>query len=121
MAVYSNEDGTVTYTPTLHASMVSTVSLIKSQVIDDDDDDGTPEDAFTSVPIGNECQQDMKVHIKIDTGAGKNIMSIKTLRELFGEKVKMGPPRIAVQGYGNFDIKVPGCYQPCCRWKGVKH
>ena len=54
MAVYTNEDGTVTYNPTYHISMVSTVSLIKPQVIDDGDDDGTPEDIFTSVPIGNE-------------------------------------------------------------------
>ena len=35
--------------------------------------------------------------------------------------VKMGPPRIAVRAHGNFDIKVLGCYQTCCRWKEVKH
>ena len=58
MAVYTNEDGTVTYTLTHHVSMVNTVSLIKPQVIDDDDDDddddGTPGDIFISVSIGNE-------------------------------------------------------------------
>ena len=53
MAVYSNEDGTVTYTPIHHVSMVTTVSLIKPQVIDDDDDDGAPEAIFISVPIGD--------------------------------------------------------------------
>ena len=56
MAVYTNNDGKVTYTTTHHISMVSTVSLIKPPVIDDDDDDdddGTPEDTFISVPIGD--------------------------------------------------------------------
>ena len=37
--------------------------------------------------------------MKIDTGAGRNIMSIKTLKELFSENVKMGPPGIAVRAY----------------------
>ena len=84
MAVYTNEDGTVTFTVTHHISMASTVSLIKPLVIDDDDN-GTPEDIFISVPTGNEHWQDKKVNVKIDTGAGRNIMSIKTMKELFGE------------------------------------
>ena len=71
MAVYTNEDGTITYTPTHHVSMVSTASLIKPKVIDDDD--GIPEDIFISVPIGDEHCQDKKVHMKIDTGADTNM------------------------------------------------
>ena len=114
MAVYTNEDGTVTYIPTHNISIVSTVSLIKLQVIDDDDN-GTPEDIFISVPIEDECQQGMKVHMKIDTGACRNIVNIKTLKELLRKNVKMGPPRIAVRAYGNFNFKVLGCYQTCCR------
>ena len=39
IAVYTNEDGTVTYTPTHHMSMVGTFSFINPQVIDDDDDE----------------------------------------------------------------------------------
>ena len=55
--------------------------------------------------------------MKIDTGAGRNVMSIKIIKELFGENVKMGPPRIATRAYGNFDIKVLGRYQTYYRWK----
>ena len=120
MAVYTNEDGTVTYTPIHHASMVNSVSLIKPQVIDDDDS-GKPWDIIISVPIGDEYQQDKKVYVKIDTGAGRNVMTINTLKELFGENVEMGPSRIALRANRNFSIKVLGCYQTCCRWKGVKH
>ena len=79
MTVYTNEVGTVTYTPTDHVSMVSTVSIIKPQVIADNDD-GTPEDIFISVPIGDQHRQDKKVNVKIDTGTGTNVMSIKTLK-----------------------------------------
>ena len=83
MAVYTNEDGTVTFIPTHHVSMASTVSLIKPWVIDDDDDDddGTPKDIFISVPKRDEHRQDRKVNVKIDTCAGRNVMSIKTLKE----------------------------------------
>ena len=108
MTVYTSEDGTVTYNPTYHIRMISTVSLIKPQVIDDDD--GTPEDIFISMPMGDEHMQDKKVNVKIDTGPGRNVMSIKTLKELFGENVKISPLRIPVRAYGNFDIKVLGCY-----------
>ena len=111
MAIYTSDDGIVIYTPNLHVSMISIVILIKPQVIDDDDDDdGTPEDIFISVPIGDKQWQDKKVNMKIDRDAGRNVMTIKTLKELFGEKVKMGPPRIAVRPYANFDIRVLGCY-----------
>ena len=55
VAAYTNEDGTVTYTHTHNISMVSTVSLIKPQVIDNDDN-ATPEDILISVPKGNEQQ-----------------------------------------------------------------
>ena len=48
MTVYTNEDSTVTYAHTHHISMVSTVSLIKPLVIDDDD--GALGDIFISVP-----------------------------------------------------------------------
>ena len=75
-------------TPTNHINMISTVSLIKPQVIDDDDDDdddGTSEDIFISVPIGDEHRQDKKVNVKTEIGASRNVMSIRTLEELFGE------------------------------------
>ena len=61
---------------TYHISMVSTVSLIKPQVIEGDDD-GTPDDIFISVAIGGECWQDKKLHMQIDTGATRNVMRIK--------------------------------------------
>ena len=77
MAVYTTEDGTVTYTPTNHISMISTVSLIMPQVINDDDDDGMPEDIFISVAIGDEHWQGKKVNTKIDSDGGRNVMSIK--------------------------------------------
>ena len=121
MTVYTSGNGTVTYIPTHHISMISTVSLIKPQVIDDDDDDGTSEDIFISVPIGDELRQDKKANMKTDTGAGRNVMSINAVKELFGKNVKIGPHRIAVRAYENFDIKVLGWYQISCRWKGVKH
>ena len=80
--IYTNEDGIVTYTPMQQICMVSTVSLI--YVIDDgddddddDDDDETPEYIFISVPIGDEHRQGKKDNVKIDTGAGRNIISIK--------------------------------------------
>ena len=80
MAVYTNEDGTVIYTPTHYISIVSTVSLIKPQVINDDEN-GPPEDIFISVPIREEQWQDKKANMKIDTGSDRNAMNIITLRE----------------------------------------
>ena len=73
MAVYTTEDDTVTFSLTHHISMTGIVSLIKPQVIDDEDD-GIPEDIFKSVPIGDEHRQDKKVSVKIDTGAGRIVM-----------------------------------------------
>ena len=87
MAVYTNKDGTVTYTLNHHSSMFSTVSLIMQWVIDDDDN-GTPEDIFISsgsVIVGDEHQQDKKVIVKIGTGVDRNGMSIYTFKELFSD------------------------------------
>ena len=39
-------------------------------------------DILIFVPFGNEHRQDKKVNVKIDTGAGRNIMIIKAIKEL---------------------------------------